>query len=58
MIYFFMIFMLFMLGCGYYTFTFGMNQWNKKNKLGGISTMAVAVIGTIVPAVVLLVKNI
>lgn len=51
------IFMLFMLGCGYYTFTFGISQWNKKNKLGGISTMVVAVAGTVVPAVVLLIKG-
>lgn len=51
------IFMLFMLGCGYYTFTFGVSQWKKKNRLGAISTMAAAVTGSIVPAIVLFIKN-
>ncbi|MCX7920731.1 MAG: YczI family protein [Clostridia bacterium] len=51
------LFMLAMIASGYYTFTFGVNQWNKKNKLGGISTMVVAVLGTIVPSIVLYLKN-
>jgi hypothetical protein len=51
------IFILFMLGCGYYTFTFGVSQYKKKNRLGGISTMCIAVLGTLVPAFVLYVKN-
>lgn len=51
------IFVLFMLGSGYYTFTFGVNQWKKKNRLGGISTMAVAILGTFVPIAVLFLRN-
>lgn len=51
------IFMLFMLGCGYYTLTFGISQWKKKNRLGGISTMVVALLGTIVPIIVMYIKN-
>ncbi|HEX3031834.1 MAG TPA: DUF3953 domain-containing protein [Bacillota bacterium] len=47
---------LIMLGCGYYTFTFGLSQWRKQNRLGGISTMAAAVVGTVLPAVMLILK--
>jgi hypothetical protein len=52
------IFILFILASGYYTFSFGIFQYKNKNKLGGLSTMAVALIGTILPAYVLIIKNI
>ena len=53
------IFMLFMLGCGYYTFTYGISLWrDDKNKLGSIAVAAFAVVGTIIPGIVLFIKNI
>ncbi len=51
------ILMFLMLVSGYYTFTFGISQIKKKNRLGGFSTIAVAVLGTIVPMVILYIKN-
>lgn len=49
---------LFMLGAGYYTLTFGINLWkNEKNKLGGFGAVALAVIGTIVPLIVMFIKR-
>ncbi len=48
------IFSLFMLGCGYYTLTYGLYIWKKdKNRLGGAGTIAFAVIGTLAPIFVL-----
>ncbi len=53
------IFMLFMLGSGYYTFTYGISLWrDDKNKLGGFAVAVFAVIGTIIPGIVLFMKNI
>ncbi|HEX2927035.1 MAG TPA: DUF3953 domain-containing protein [Ruminiclostridium sp.] len=51
------ILMLVMLMCGYYTFTFGVSQWKRKNRLGGFSTIVIAVLGTVIPMVVLYMKN-
>ncbi len=49
--------MLFMLLSGYYTFTFGISQIKGKNRLGGFSTIVIAVFGTIVPMVILYMKS-
>jgi hypothetical protein len=46
-----------MLACGYYSFTFGISQWKKKNRLGGVSTMIASVLGTIIPIIGLYVKH-
>ncbi|MCX7711175.1 MAG: hypothetical protein N2484_15160 [Clostridia bacterium] len=44
---------LLVLCSGYYTFTYGVNLWREdKNRLGGIGTVFIAVLGTIVPIVV------
>lgn len=52
------IFTLFMLGCGYYTLTYGISLWrDDKNKLGGFGAAAVAILGTVVPIVVLYMKS-
>jgi hypothetical protein len=51
------ILMLGMLLCGYYTFTFGVSQWKRKNRLGGFSTMVIAIFGTLIPILVLYMKN-
>ncbi len=51
------IVMFLMLLSGYYTFTFGISQIKRKNILGGISTIVVAVLGTIVPMAILYMKN-
>ena len=53
------IFILFMLCCGYYTFTYGISLWkDDKNKQGSIAAAAFAVIGTVIPGIVLFIKNI
>jgi len=44
------------LACGYYSFTFGIYQWKKKNRLGGVSTMIASAVGTIVPIILLYIK--
>ncbi|HEX9060287.1 MAG TPA: hypothetical protein VF941_08915 [Clostridia bacterium] len=52
------IFMLIMLGCGYYTLTYGISLWrDDNNKLGGFAAGAFAVIGTIVPGIILYMKS-
>ncbi len=51
------IMMFLMIISGYYTFTFGISQIKQKNRLGGFSTIAIAVFGTIVPMVILYMKN-
>ncbi|EPR13154.1 YczI family protein [Ruminiclostridium papyrosolvens] len=51
------ILMFLMLLSGYYTFTFGISQIKRKNRLGGFTTIVVAVLGTIVPMVILYMKN-
>lgn len=49
---------LVMLGFGYHTFTYGLSLWkDDKNKLGSISTIAIAIIGTLVPLYVLISKS-
>lgn len=51
------ILMFLMLLSGYYTFTFGISQIKRKNRLGGFSTIVVAVFRTIIPMVILYIKN-
>lgn len=53
------IFMLFMACCGFYTFTYGVSLWrDDKNKLGGFAVALFALIGTIVPGIVLFIRNV
>lgn len=52
------VFILFMLGCGFYTLTYGVSLIrDDKNKLGGIAVSVYAVTATIAPIVVLLMKS-
>ena len=52
------LFVLFMLCCGYYTATYGMSLWKEdKNKLGGAAAVAFAVVGTVLPSVILLARS-
>lgn len=47
------IYLPFILVVGYYTFTYGINLWNNKNKLGGVGVWLIALIGTFGPIIVL-----
>lgn len=52
------ILFLFIIGSNYYTLTYGIYLWkNENNKLGSIGTIAIAIIGTIVPIVVGFIKK-
>lgn len=52
------IFISFMLLTGYYALTYGISLWKEdENKLGGFGAMAAAVIGTVIPIVVLFIKR-
>lgn len=51
------ILMFLMLLSGYYTFTFGISQIKRKNRLGGFGTIVISIIGTIIPMVILYMKN-
>ena len=52
------VFTIFMLGCGYYTLTYGVSQWkNEKNKLGGSATIALAVVGTVASIIALFITT-
>ncbi len=52
------ILVIFMLCCGYYTFTYGISIWkNEKNKLASIGTIAMAIIGVVLPIIVLFIKR-
>lgn len=43
---------------GYYTFTYGITIYLKdKNKLGGFATMALALISTILPIIMIFMKR-
>jgi hypothetical protein len=45
---------LFILCSGYYTLTYGISLWkDENNKLGGFGVSLLAVIGTVVPIIVL-----
>jgi hypothetical protein len=47
-----------MLSCGYYSLTYGVNLYIKeKNKLAGIAMISLSVLGTLIPAVVMVVKS-
>lgn len=52
------IVLIFVLVCGWYTLTYGMTILIKeKNKLGGIAVIAVAILSTIMPIAVMLMKQ-
>jgi hypothetical protein len=52
------IFLAFMLGCGYYTLTYGIYLFRKeRNKLGGSAMVMLAIVGTLIPAFVMLIKS-
>ena len=52
------VLIVFMVCCGYYTFTYGLSLWkNQKNKLASVGTIAVAIIGVILPVIVLFMKR-
>ncbi len=50
------IFALIILGFGYYTLTYGISLWRKKNKLGGIGVGLLVGVGTIGPIMLLFIK--
>ena len=48
---------LFMLTCGYYTFTYGRSLWKDENNvIGGMGAIIIAEIGTLVPIVYMFIK--
>lgn len=52
------IFILFMACCNTYTFTYGLHLWKKENnKVGGAASIIFAVLATVLPAVVLVMKT-
>lgn len=52
------ILFLFIIVSNYYTLTYGVYLWkNENNKLGSVGTIAIAVIGTIVPILVVFIKR-
>lgn len=49
---------LFIIAVGYYTTTYGVHLWkNENNKLGSVGTIIIAIVGTVVPIIVLFVKG-
>lgn len=49
---------VFIIGAGYYTLTFGINLWkNENNKLGGFGAGLIAIAGTIIPIIVMFLKK-
>lgn len=52
------VFILFMLVCGYYTMTYGLSLWREDdNKLGALAAIVMAVIGVVLPSIVLILKG-
>lgn len=52
------VFVLFMLVCGYYTFTYGVSLWrDDSNKLGAVGVTVAAIVGTIAPIIVMFIKR-
>jgi hypothetical protein len=52
------IFVLFMLACGYYTFTYGVSLWrDDANKLGAVGAAMAAIVGTIAPIISIFLKQ-
>lgn len=52
------VFILFMAGCNTYAFTYGIHLWKKENnKVGGAASMIFAVLATVLPALVLVMKS-
>lgn len=55
MIYIFTIFMIFV---GYYSFTYGISLWrDDKNRLASFGVIAISIIGTVLPLVVMFMKR-
>ncbi len=49
---------LFILACGYYTFTYGKSLWKDENNvLGGMGAIIMAGIGTLIPIAYMLIKK-
>lgn len=49
---------LFIICSGYYTLTFGITMWKQENnRLGGFGAVSLAVLGTIVPLLVMFIKH-
>lgn len=50
-------FLLFMAACGYHSLTYGIHLWKKeRNRLGGLSMILLSVLGTVIPAYIMLLK--
>lgn len=50
--------LIFVLICGWYTFTYGMTIFIKENnKLGGIAVIGVAILSTIMPIAVMFMQR-
>lgn len=51
------IFIFFILCCEYYSSTYGVYLWTKEhNKLGGAAMILLAVLGAVIPVVVMYIK--
>lgn len=49
---------LFIIGCNYYTLTYGVYLWkNENNKLGSIGTIIIVIIATVAPILVLFIRK-
>jgi hypothetical protein len=54
----FVILLIFILGVGYHTFTFGRSLWkDEKNKLGAFGAILIAVLGTIIPLAMMWIRK-
>lgn len=42
---------------GYYCFSYGLHLWKHQNKVGGAATMILSVLGTLLPAAVIIIKS-
>lgn len=47
---------IFLLGCGFYSLTYGISLWKDKNKLGAVGASFIAVAGTVTPLILLFIK--
>lgn len=52
------LFSVFILACGYYTLTYGINLWKMGDeKLAGFGAIAIALAGTVAPIIVMFLKR-
>lgn len=52
------VFAFLMLLAGYYTLTYGVSLWKEdNNRLGGFGAIAITIIGTIAPIIVMYIKR-